>query len=55
MKKFDKKNIFNKHFFKSFLIFIGVLIVVLTFISFLEEIKKKNHISEKNIEEKIKV
>ena len=36
------KSIINKHFLKSLILFLGILVVVLTFISFLEDAQKND-------------
>ena len=52
MKNNRKKGIVNKHFLSSLLIFLGVLIVVLTFISVLEDIQEKNKSNNITIKQK---
>ncbi len=54
MERFKEKGIFNKHFLISLTIFGLVIMVVFTFISFLEDAQKKDLSFKKDLEGKFK-
>jgi hypothetical protein len=56
MKINNKKGVINKHFLNSLMLFLAVLIIALTFISFLEDAQKKDKsFSINNIENKAQI